>query len=184
MTMDVARFEAQQGAYQWRVPCWIVLDTLARSLAGLLRPARRVSPERAGPVLSLGSPLPGGPGREQDRIAVALRVQEADSPQPVAEQGSTTGCAFLEPLIPLRRRLTMLKCFYLLVWCEDSAEWWQADECESAVVAPRHRGTPRAQPAAVSSGPPLGRSAARRLAKALARRPAPAQFADLELAAA
>jgi hypothetical protein len=20
--------------------------------------------------------------------------------------------------------------FYLLVWCEDSAEWWQADECE------------------------------------------------------
>jgi hypothetical protein len=20
--------------------------------------------------------------------------------------------------------------YYLLVWCEDSAEWWQADECE------------------------------------------------------
>ena len=32
MTMDVARFEARKSAYQWRMPCWIVLDTLARSL--------------------------------------------------------------------------------------------------------------------------------------------------------
>ena len=29
MTMDVARFKARQSAYQWRVPCWIVLDALS-----------------------------------------------------------------------------------------------------------------------------------------------------------
>ena len=23
-----------------------------------------------------------------------------------------------------------MDAFYLLAWCEDSAEWWQADECE------------------------------------------------------
>ena len=32
MTMDVARFKARQSAYQWRMPCWIVLDALARGL--------------------------------------------------------------------------------------------------------------------------------------------------------
>jgi len=24
----------------------------------------------------------------------------------------------------------MRGCYYLLVWCEDSGCWWQADECE------------------------------------------------------
>ena len=24
--------------------------------------------------------------------------------------------------------------YYLLVWCEDSAEWWQADECEERTL--------------------------------------------------
>jgi hypothetical protein len=24
----------------------------------------------------------------------------------------------------------MFGCYYLLVWCEDSQQWWQADECE------------------------------------------------------
>jgi hypothetical protein len=24
----------------------------------------------------------------------------------------------------------MSGCYYLLVWCEDSQQWWQADECE------------------------------------------------------
>ena len=23
-----------------------------------------------------------------------------------------------------------MRCYYLLVWCEDSQRWWQADECE------------------------------------------------------
>ena len=32
MTMDVARFKARQNAYQWRMPCWIVLDALERGL--------------------------------------------------------------------------------------------------------------------------------------------------------
>ena len=32
MTMDVARFKARQNAYQWRMPCWIVLDVLERGL--------------------------------------------------------------------------------------------------------------------------------------------------------
>jgi hypothetical protein len=32
MTIDVARFKARQSAYQWRMPCWIVLDALARRL--------------------------------------------------------------------------------------------------------------------------------------------------------
>ena len=22
--------------------------------------------------------------------------------------------------------------FYLIVWCEESKQWWQADECEAA----------------------------------------------------
>ena len=39
MTMDVARFKARQSAYQWRVPCWIVLDALERRTAALLRTA-------------------------------------------------------------------------------------------------------------------------------------------------
>jgi len=32
MTIDVARFKARHSAYQWRLPCWIVLDRLARAL--------------------------------------------------------------------------------------------------------------------------------------------------------
>jgi hypothetical protein len=24
----------------------------------------------------------------------------------------------------------MFGCYYLLVWCEDSQQWWQADQCE------------------------------------------------------
>ena len=32
MTIDVARFKARHSAYQWRLPCWIVLDALARGL--------------------------------------------------------------------------------------------------------------------------------------------------------
>jgi hypothetical protein len=32
MTMDVARVKARHSAYQWRMPCWIVLDRLARGL--------------------------------------------------------------------------------------------------------------------------------------------------------
>ena len=32
MTMQAARVCALRSAYQWRVPCWIVLDTLARRL--------------------------------------------------------------------------------------------------------------------------------------------------------
>jgi hypothetical protein len=32
MTIDVARFQARHCAYQWRLPCWIVLDRLARAL--------------------------------------------------------------------------------------------------------------------------------------------------------
>jgi hypothetical protein len=30
--LDVARFKARQNAYQWRKPCWIVLDALERGL--------------------------------------------------------------------------------------------------------------------------------------------------------
>ena len=29
--------------------------------------------------------------------------------------------------------------FYLLVWCEDSQQWWQADECEECSL---RRATP------------------------------------------
>lgn len=32
MTIDLARAKARQSAYQWRRPCWIVLDRLARGL--------------------------------------------------------------------------------------------------------------------------------------------------------
>ena len=32
MTMQAARLCALQSAYQWRRPCWIVLDALERSL--------------------------------------------------------------------------------------------------------------------------------------------------------
>jgi glutamine amidotransferase-like uncharacterized protein len=32
MTIELARFKAQQSAYQWRRPCWVVLDVLARGL--------------------------------------------------------------------------------------------------------------------------------------------------------
>ena len=32
MTIDVARLKARHSAYQWRLPCWIVLDALARGL--------------------------------------------------------------------------------------------------------------------------------------------------------
>ena len=32
MTIEVARFKARHSAYQWRLPCWIVLDVLARGL--------------------------------------------------------------------------------------------------------------------------------------------------------
>ena len=32
MTIDVARFKARHSAYQWRMPCWIVLDALERGL--------------------------------------------------------------------------------------------------------------------------------------------------------
>ena len=32
MTIDLARLKARQSAYQWRMPCWIVLDRLARAL--------------------------------------------------------------------------------------------------------------------------------------------------------
>ena len=32
MTMQTARACALESAYQWRLPCWIVLDTLGRSL--------------------------------------------------------------------------------------------------------------------------------------------------------
>jgi hypothetical protein len=38
MTMDVARFKARQAAYQWRMPCWIVLDRLAYGLVVLCGP--------------------------------------------------------------------------------------------------------------------------------------------------
>ena len=33
------------------------------------------------------------------------------------------------PLTPFRRSL-IVDMFYLLVWCEDSAQWHEADECE------------------------------------------------------
>ena len=29
----------------------------------------------------------------------------------------------------------MFGCYYLLVWCEDSQQWWQADECEEQSLA-------------------------------------------------
>ncbi len=32
MTIDAARVEARHSAYQWRMPCWIVLDAFARGL--------------------------------------------------------------------------------------------------------------------------------------------------------
>ena len=32
MTIDLARVKARHSAYQWRMPCWIVLDRLARGL--------------------------------------------------------------------------------------------------------------------------------------------------------
>jgi hypothetical protein len=32
MTIDVARAKARASAYQWCVPCWIVVDRLARGL--------------------------------------------------------------------------------------------------------------------------------------------------------
>jgi hypothetical protein len=38
MTMDMARLKARQTAYQWRMPCWIVLDALARALVVLCGP--------------------------------------------------------------------------------------------------------------------------------------------------
>ena len=31
----------------------------------------------------------------------------------------------------------MYKCYYLLVWCEDSGCWWQADGVRGTVVGPR-----------------------------------------------
>jgi hypothetical protein len=27
-----------------------------------------------------------------------------------------------------------MRCYYLLVWCEDSKQWWQADECEERTL--------------------------------------------------
>ena len=32
MTIDIARARARESAYQWRLPCWIVLDLLAHGL--------------------------------------------------------------------------------------------------------------------------------------------------------
>jgi hypothetical protein len=32
MTIDVAREKARESAYQWRRPCWVVLDRLACGL--------------------------------------------------------------------------------------------------------------------------------------------------------
>ena len=41
------------------------------------------------------------------------------------------GCVLsVNPITPLCRSSTMFGCYYLLVWCEDSQQWWQADECE------------------------------------------------------
>ena len=38
MTIDLARAKARHSAYQWRLPCWIVLDRLARALVVLCGP--------------------------------------------------------------------------------------------------------------------------------------------------
>jgi hypothetical protein len=38
MTIDLARAKARESAYQWRLPCWIVLDRLARALVVLCGP--------------------------------------------------------------------------------------------------------------------------------------------------
>ena len=56
----------------------------------------------------------------------------------------------------------MYGCYYLLVWCEDSACWWQADECEErslgrAIALLRGR-----NPRTVPTRPPLGRGVAGR----------------------
>ncbi|MGA2030779.1 MAG: hypothetical protein ABSG68_00855 [Thermoguttaceae bacterium] len=32
MTIDIARAKARESAYQWRRPCWVVLDRLASAL--------------------------------------------------------------------------------------------------------------------------------------------------------
>ena len=39
MTIDMARFKARQSAYQWRMPCWIVLDRASAWAGGVLRAA-------------------------------------------------------------------------------------------------------------------------------------------------
>ena len=41
MTIDVARFKARQSAYQWRMPCWIVLDALEREFLKLVNASSR-----------------------------------------------------------------------------------------------------------------------------------------------
>ena len=81
MTMDVARFKARHSAYQWRMPCWIVLDALAVPGA-LLWTARGIPGGRTGSVLPAGGTPSRRTSGEQDRIERSAR---ADSPLPVVE---------------------------------------------------------------------------------------------------
>jgi hypothetical protein len=64
----------------------------------------------------------------------------------------------------------MYTCYYLLVWCDDSACWWQADECEErslgrAIALLRGRNPPqcrRGRPWAVVPGDELDEALARK----------------------
>ena len=55
MTMDVARFKARQSAYQWRMPCWIVLDALERGLRLFCGPHAEYL---EGEIVSRSAPVP------------------------------------------------------------------------------------------------------------------------------
>ena len=65
----------------------------------------------------------------------------------------------------------MYQYYYLLVWCEDSGMWWQADECEErslgrAIACLRGR-----NPRLCKPGQPWAVVAGDELEEALARRP-------------
>jgi hypothetical protein len=78
----------------------------------------------------------------------------------------------------------VLKCYYLLVWCEDSQQWWQADECEERSLRRATALLRGRNPQQCRAGRPWAVVPHDRLAQALARRPSAGAFADLESTAA
>jgi hypothetical protein len=81
MTIDIARAKARENAYQWRVPCWIVLDQLARELVVFCGPHEDYldsEPKRFFP-LEIHYPE----GESQSKIG---------HDKPEASRGQDTGC--------------------------------------------------------------------------------------------